>query len=1180
MLSPFLALALAPAACPIACPAGPQDLELLSAAAFPSDRPNSTFVDASDDGRFVLVQSTSPSVVPGQRDGGTSDDLFVVDRATGTARLVSHTGDGVTTATSLALLSSAKISGNGAIVVFVTERDLVPGFDNRGHRQVYRFDVVSGALSPLTRSASNASRGGNGDSFRVDIDTNGRVAAIASSATDLIAGFVDGGPGDDVFAYLLGQNAPVLVSQDALDPDRGMASSLSTADVGEVVVSGSGERVAFVARAVNLVPGFQAPASSPLPPGALYVRNLTAGTTTLVSRAAGSVATAAAGNALLVDTDFDGDRLAYVSAANDLVAGQNTPAPGSSQVYLFDEATGTNQLVSRRGLDPQLAPGGVAGPPILSSDGTRVVFAHSGTGLLTGSVDANGQSDLFVFDTAAARVVSLVTHATGQPMLASPAGGLGSYASDDAGTRISFTHTADDLLAGFSHPGPAAPNSYRRDLSTGALELLSRDAADPNAGANDEDRVVGTSDDGSIVFRDSRALNLDSGVTAGPNTVLASGAPGQPAEAVLESNGPDSATADGIASIGNRRQDLRRDQTSDDGRWVLLSSTASNLAAGVVRTEIGPHLYLLDRAAGDVRLVNHTGDGVTTAKDVREPSISGDGSTVLFLTRGVGDLVLGFDDDGALFRTLFTMDTETRAVEVLTASAAIPGRPSDGRVQDYDVSDDGNLIVVQSSATDLVPGVVDTNGEDEIVLIDRVAGTRTLVTRSASTGGTANGRSAFPRIDPFGTTIVFESSATDLVAGGLAGPAGKQVYAYDVATGATRLVSHAAGAPLERGDGPSSAPQIAADGTIAFLSTATDLVPGYVEGGFAVLDLFFERTGQSIELALGDAAQTLVGLDRRVEDFQLSRDGSALVLRTDAQNAVPGFVDRNGVSVAGAAPRVDLFHVDLFSGDVELVGNLAGQSNVGSEDGDVRYQLSGNGRRIVWSSGSSDVVPVQPALGFPEYNLFVCDTESATTELALVTPAGGTFEEDGVFPGEFMLSDNGRFLDVTTPEPGYVDDDLNGATDVFRIDLGLQAVGTQVCAGVPDPLTGVAPILQLSGSTVAAANALELTISSLPPNAFLLPLVSQDFGFLANPGGSTGNLCINGPTLGRSDAGVFFGGLPGIVSTPINLTLIRQGTGFTSATAGSTFAWQAWYRAAVGGVLVTHLTEARSVTFR
>ena len=126
----------------------------------------------------------------------------------------------------------------------------------------------------------------------------------------------------------------------------------------------------------------------------------------------------------------------------------------------------------------------------------------------------------------------------------------------------------------------------------------------------------------------------------------------------------------------------------------------------------------------------------------------------------------------------------------------------------------------------------------------------------------------------------------------------------------------------------------------------------------------------------------------------------------------------------------------------------------------------------------------------------------------------------------------------------------------------------------------MAPILRLSGSTVAAANALELTVSSLPPNAFLLPLVSQDFGFLATPGGSTGNLCINGPTLGRSDAGVFFGGLPGIVSFPVDLRFLRQGTGFTSATAGSTFAWQGWYRAAVGSVLVTHLTEARSITFR
>ena len=94
--------------------------------------------------------------------------------------------------------------------------------------------------------------------------------------------------------------------------------------------------------------------------------------------------------------------------------------------------------------------------------------------------------------------------------------------------------------------------------------------------------------------------------------------------------------------------------------------------------------------------------------------------------------------------------------------------------------------------------------------------------------------------------------------------------------------------------------------------------------------------------------------------------------------------------------------------------------------------------------------------------------------------------------------------------------------DAFAFDLGLHCVGSQVCAGVPNS-TGQAGTLCLSGSTVAVANLLTAVVGALPPQTFGLLVASSEFGVVANPGGSQGNLYIDGPSLGRYNADIFRG---------------------------------------------------------
>ncbi len=1152
----------------------PQEIELLSRAAAPIDALPAAFIDASADSRYVLVSSRSSNVVPGQVDSEDSNDLFLVDRLSNTSQLVTHLGDQVTCGTDVTLDEGA-MSDDGSVVVFLSrEEGLVAGFDSLGWNQAYRYSASSGAIVPLTRSTSNSAQGGNGSTFSIDIDGAGRVAVISSNATDLVPGFVDGGTGADAYGFNLATGAPFLVAMDATNPNRGAQGSgpSGSVAVSNVRISNSGTQVYFQTAAVNLVAGFQPPAGSPFI-RSVFRRDLVAGTTTLVTHAAGSTVQAASQGGRIEDISADGERLVFTSESDDLLLGQ-VSQPSQPQVFVFDGSTGQNRMVSHLPGQPQQSSVGFGGPARISDDGRWVAYAHGGSNLLAGGVDTNGRGDLFVYDLTQGQTVHLVTHVAGQPNVADTAAGLldQGFQIDATGSAVAFSHTSDQLLAGFSHPQSAEMNSYRRDLSTGSLELLSRDAGSALIGANESDTVAHLSADATTVFRRGFAGNLDSGTVGDGGVLYASGAPGLTPEPVLRRAGTSSVSADGNTSLASLAASLRG--VSDDGRWVLLMSSSSNLAPGIQRYSNGPSLYLADVDTGSSRLVSHVGNGLTTTySSAGFAGISGDGRTVVFSAIGTGGLVPGFMDDGMTLG-LYAQDVSSGATETLSSSSVNVGLPSGGTPFLRGVSDDGRFVLYETAAPDVVPGIVDVNNESDIVLVDRSLGSRVLVSRAAGTNQAADGRSRQGWLSADGQLVVFQSRATNLVAGFVDGNGsfGDDVYAYDVASGAVRLVSRSLASAVTGGDSTSYGPQVAAEGTIVFRSLASDLVAGFVDRNFLDDDLFRVDPSGVMDLAVSDASQALEGTDNGPEDFLLSRDGASLVVLTNAGNLVPGFLDRNG------SFRQDLFHVDFASGSVQVIGNRPGHPTTGG-DGDIkRFDLAGNGRRVAWISDANDVIPGQAGLGLFN-NVFVRDLDASTTTLVTLRPPNTGIVTGATDPFVLSLSGNGAYVDFVSSEREFVAADLNGASDAFRFDLGLQCSGTSICSGAANS-TGSPATLCLSGSQVAAANALTVTVEGLPLQVFGLFVTSSDLGFLANPGGSLGDLCINGPTLGRYNNAIFSSGAAGSASIRVDLARIPSGGQFVAAVAGSTHHWQCWYRDVIGGAAVSNLSEARAVQFR
>src|SRR5262249_55118667 len=151
---------------------------------------------------------------------------------------------------------------------------------------------------------------------------------------------------------------------------------------------------------------------------------------------------------------------------------------------------------------------------------------------------------------------------------------------------------------------------------------------------------------------------------------------------------------------------------------------------------------------------------------------------------------------------------------------ASDGTRADGESVNAAISADGRFVAFESQATNLVPG--DTNGMGDVFVRDRMTGTTTRVS-VASDGSQADGESFRPAISADGTVVVFESRATNLIAGD--SNAAADVFVHDRATGATTRVSVASDGT--GGDRTSYLAGISGDARIvAFTSEATNLVPG------------------------------------------------------------------------------------------------------------------------------------------------------------------------------------------------------------------------------------------------------------------------------------------------------------------------------------------------------------------
>ncbi len=252
-----------------------------------------------------------------------------------------------------------------------------------------------------------------------------------------------------------------------VDTDTTLLASPGTADdVDSYDLSGDGAYVAFTTTTtfagVNDANGVSD----------VYRRNLTSGSTVLVSRQAGS---ALAGNAASRDPSIsdDGRWVAYTSNATNLVGGGYVDGP-ANDVFARDVTAGAGYLVSSKfgttltGANSSSNNPQIAGTPVVPAD-VYVAYNSDATDVAAPGTDDSAAESVYRRRLTVASS-SLVSRADGPGANADSRAHVGGIS--DSGARVSFASDAGNLTPGADYYG-----AYVRDLVAGSTILASVDTA-------------------------------------------------------------------------------------------------------------------------------------------------------------------------------------------------------------------------------------------------------------------------------------------------------------------------------------------------------------------------------------------------------------------------------------------------------------------------------------------------------------------------------------------------------------------------------------------------------------------------------------------------------------------------------------------------------------------------------
>jgi Tol biopolymer transport system component len=725
----------------------------------------------------------------------------------------------------------------------------------------------------------------------------------------------------------------------------------------------------------------------------------------------------------------DGRFVAFDSPSAALLA-PGLDTNGLRDVFLFDQQTGLNKLVTRRADDPSRPVSLGGSPALLSSSGDFLVFTACGLAseLVPSVTDPDLGCDVFVLDRTA-DTISLLTHRAGDVTTAANGSSVVNFVTADA-RYLTFRSTATDLVAGGS-VGPLS-QIYLYDRQDTSARLISHQAGQPSVGADAPTfNVDGVSADGRFVAFSSEATNLVPGqvdenfaddvfladLVAG-TTTLVSGVNQSP-----------TTTAD-AGSSGSR--------LSPDGRFLVFGSEAGNLSSLWADDFFGdPDVFLFDRQSSSLQLVSRSVASATTMMGGVQPlSITDDGASVTFtgfpkvwsFDRTSGDLSVRFptaanpivtalnslvfswqeaalagpgDENG--LSDVFHLDAAADSPDLLTLAAApSPRTTAGGASYSAALTPDARFVLFSSTADFLLED--DDNQRADGFVLDR----RTRGLTRIGPGGT----------EVYGVAITPSGRHSLLEIDG-------QIHLHDRTLGQTRLISHQAGQPLVPSAERSTGFGLSDDGRfVLFASGGQDLVAGFIDQNFG-LELFLydvvagqaqlvsraaglpTTTGNAgIELGLGNPQALSPGFRP-----SLTPDGRFILFSSWASNHAAGFTD--------SPDTLDAYLFDRTTGQLEPMAVTAADPTRVSQGASLGIDLTPNGRFVVFASTGTDLVAgVTDSAN--THDVFVRDRMLGTTQLISHRGDSPTNTGSGTRSIPVALSADARFVLFQSNSPNLL----------------------------------------------------------------------------------------------------------------------------------------------------------------
>lgn len=369
---------------------------------------------------------------------------------------------------------------------------------------------------------------------------------------------------------------------------------------------------------------------------------------------------------------------------------------------------------------------------------------------------------------------------------------------------------------------------------------------------------------------------------------------------------------------------------SSDGRFVVFSSSASNLVPGGTNGE--KHIFVHDRLTGTTELVSKASDSTQANSDCYEPVISGDGRYVAFYSNA-DNLV---PDDTNNKWDVFVHDRQSGTTE--RVSVASDDSQSNRESYGPAISYDGRYVGFSSWASNLVDD--DTNGWCDAFVHDRQTGTTERVSVS-TTGAQATRNMYMDSISGDGRYVAMHGPASNLVSGDANGA--DDIFVRDRQEETTKIFSLGPFGLQANGDSKNA--RFSDDGRyLVFVSEATNLVSGDTNGND---DIFICDLQSGTIERITEAA----GVDQAPNGTYspaISSDGQFVVFV-----CYDALIPEDATS--GEEADADLYLFDMAAGTLKLVSVLPDgtQGNGGASSPDV----SDDGRYVAFVSSASNFVP-------------------------------------------------------------------------------------------------------------------------------------------------------------------------------------------------------------------------------